>query len=80
MTSPRTSDVGTNTYAIVALVLGLVLPPAAVPFGHVARAQIRRTGQRGSGMALAGLILGYYSLVGLAVIGVAALLGVNLLQ
>jgi hypothetical protein len=36
-----------------------------VIFGHVARRQIRRTGQRGKGLATAGLILGY---LGLAVI------------
>jgi uncharacterized membrane protein len=31
----------------------------AIIFGHVAKAQIRRTGERGSGMATAGLALGY---------------------
>jgi Domain of unknown function (DUF4190) len=69
----------TNSFAIVALVLGLVLPPLAVPFGHVARSHIRRTGERGGGMALAGLILGYYSLVGLVILMIAALFGVDLL-
>ena len=69
----------TNSFAIVALVLGFVLPPLAVPFGHVARSQIRRTGERGNGMALAGLILGYYSLVGMVIVMIAALVGVDLL-
>jgi hypothetical protein len=68
----------TNSFAIVALVLGLILPPLAVPFGHVARSQIRRTGERGGGMALAGLILGYYSFVGLVILMIAALFGVDL--
>lgn len=36
--------------------LGAIL---AVIFGHVARRQIRTTGQRGNGFATAGLILGY---------------------
>ncbi len=31
----------------------------AVVCGHVARNQIRRTGEQGAGMALAGLILGW---------------------
>lgn len=31
----------------------------AVVCGHVARSQIRKTGEQGDGMALAGLILGY---------------------
>jgi hypothetical protein len=73
------ANAGTNSFAIVALVLGLVLGPLAVPFGHVARSQIRRTGERGDGMALAGLILGYYSLVGLVILMIAALVGVDLL-
>jgi uncharacterized protein DUF4190/uncharacterized protein DUF1707 len=38
--------------------LGLTAIPAVV-LGHAARRQVRRTGQRGDGMALAGLILGY---------------------
>jgi hypothetical protein len=31
----------------------------AVVCGHVARSQIRRTGEQGAGLALAGLILGW---------------------
>jgi len=41
-TNPRT-----NPLAIVALVLGFVFPLLAIPAGHVARAQIVRTGERG---------------------------------
>lgn len=50
----------TNGFAIAALVLGLlsgtILP---IIFGHVALSQIRRTGERGAGMATVGLIFGY---------------------
>lgn len=28
-------------------------------FGHIAKRQIRRTGEQGSGLATAGLVLGY---------------------
>jgi len=50
----------TNGFAIAALVLGIIGGSVlAIVFGHVARSQNRRTGQGGSGMALAGLILGY---------------------
>lgn len=62
----------TNGMAIASLVLGLMLGLGAIlaiPFGHVARRQIRRTGEQGAGMALAGLILGYLSLAA-AVVGV----------
>ena len=36
---------------------------AAIVTGHIARSQIRRSGESGDGMALAGLILGYVGLV-----------------
>jgi hypothetical protein len=70
----------TNTLAIVSLVAGiasfLVVPVigaiVAVITGHMARGQIRTTGEDGGGMALAGLILGYVHLA-LAAIGIAIL-------
>lgn len=50
----------TNTLAIMALVFGVVGSGiVAVVLGHIARSQIRRTGEGGSGIALAGIILGY---------------------
>ncbi len=56
----------TNGLAAASLACGLAQlvfgPPAAVPaivFGHVARHQIKRTGEQGAGLALAGLILGW---------------------
>jgi hypothetical protein len=38
--------------------LGLAAIPAVI-LGHLARSQIRQTGERGDGMAVAGLVLGY---------------------
>jgi hypothetical protein len=50
----------TNGLAVAALVLGVVGAwLLAVIFGHIAKSQIRRTGQAGDGMATAGLVLGY---------------------
>ena len=56
----------TNSLAVASLLLGLLSPfplfgILAVVFGHVARAQIRKSAgaQKGAGLALAGLILGY---------------------
>ncbi|KXO97829.1 peptidylprolyl isomerase [Tsukamurella pseudospumae] len=49
--------------AIVALVLGVAGGVLAIPFGHIALSQIKRTGEQGRGMAIAGLVLGYLSLV-----------------
>ena len=59
----------TNSLAIASLLLGfLSLFPVfgilAVIFGHLARSQVRKSAgrQKGAGMALAGLILGYLGL------------------
>jgi Domain of unknown function (DUF4190) len=50
---------GTNGLAIAALITAFVIPLVGVILGHVAMSQIRKTGQEGSGLALAGLIIGY---------------------
>ena len=55
----------TNGLAVAALVCGIAQFAVGVTFipaiicGHMARRQIRLTGEGGDGMALAGLILGY---------------------
>jgi hypothetical protein len=63
----------TNGLATASLIFGIIsffLCPlvgsiTAVICGHVAHSQIRRTGESGSGMATAGLVLGYINLVGM---------------
>ena len=60
----------TNTLAIVSLVLailGLTFIPliasvCAVVCGHLAKGQIKRNGEGGSGFATAGLVVGYVSI------------------
>ena len=65
----------TNTLAVVSLVSALVAPFAhftgiggltltivSIVTGHMARRQIRSTGERGDGFALAGLIISYVHL------------------
>jgi hypothetical protein len=49
----------TNSYAIVALVCSLIVAPIGIVFGHLALGQIRRTGEGGRGLAIAGLVIGY---------------------
>ena len=57
----------TNVLAVVALIAGIagltVIPfvssIVAVVTGHMARKEVRRTGEQGDGLALAGLITGY---------------------
>lgn len=53
-----------NPWAIASLVLGLSMTAIlAVVAGHVALVQIRRSGERGRGLAIAGLVLGYLEIV-----------------
>jgi DUF1707 SHOCT-like domain/Domain of unknown function (DUF4190) len=66
-----------NALAIASLACGLAQfvfgPVAAIPaiiLGHLARSQIKRTGEQGAGLALAGLILGWVVVI-LAVIVIA---------
>lgn len=49
----------TNTMAILALVFAFVFAPLAIVFGHMAKKQIKQTGEGGEGLATAGLVLGY---------------------
>jgi hypothetical protein len=64
-----------NGMAVGALVFGLLCPVTggmtgipAVVLGHVARSQIRRSGESGEGMATVGLVLGYLSVAVWAVL------------
>ena len=55
---------GTNGFAIASMVLGIIWiywigSILALVFGYVAKSQIRETGQSGSGMATAGIVLGW---------------------
>jgi hypothetical protein len=72
----------TNGMAVASLVCGLMqvfsLGITAIPaviLGHLARGQIRRSGERGDGMATAGLVLGWLGIAFfvLIVVGVAAM-------
>ena len=54
----------TNTLAIVSLVTSLVgIGLAGVITGHISLGQIKRTGESGRGLALAGTIIGYVGIV-----------------
>ena len=56
---------GTNSLAVIALVLGIVgVPIVPIVLGHLALSQIKTTGGEGRGIALAGLILGYVGIAG----------------
>jgi len=70
---------GTNETAVEALkwgLLGLAIPPfgafMAVILGHVAHGDIRRTGERGAGFAVAAMTVGYGTLAAIGVLIVLA--------
>ena len=63
-----------NRLAILALVLALIGGPLALVFGHLAAAQIRRSGERGILIARVATVLGYVWLA--VVIGVLVYLNV----
>ncbi len=78
-TTTVTPSARTNGLAIASLACGLAQfafgPLATIPaivLGHMARSQIRRTGEQGAGLALAGLILGWGAVIlGIVLIAVA---------
>ena len=49
----------TNTLAILSLVSAFIVSILGIILGHIALGQIKRTGEGGRGLALAGTILGY---------------------
>lgn len=51
-----------NALAIVSLVSAFFIPLVAVITGHIALSQIKRTGELGHGLAIAGLVLGYIAI------------------
>ncbi|MDQ2811221.1 MAG: DUF1707 and DUF4190 domain-containing protein [Actinomycetota bacterium] len=54
--------------------MGLTAVPAVI-CGHIAKREMRLSGQRGDGLATAGLVLGYMAIIFWAVIIVLAVLG-----
>ncbi|KZS60757.1 DUF4190 domain-containing protein [Mycobacterium ostraviense] len=67
-----------NGMAIAALVCALSFPPSGIIFGHIARAQIKRSSEGGRPMATAGLILGYvFTIVSIVIVVIAVAIVLN---
>ena len=65
---------GTNPLATMSLIFSLVgAGVVGLILGHVARGQIRRTGEHGEGMALAGVIIGYVQTALLVIVLIVSL-------
>jgi hypothetical protein len=67
----------TNTMAILGLVFAFVFPPLGVVFGFMGRNQIKRTGEGGDGLALAGIIVGgiFTAIIVLYIIFIVVIIG-----
>ncbi len=67
----------TNGMAIASLICAFVFAPLGIVFGHISLSQIRRSGEEGRGLAIAGLVISYLVtvLTILAVIAGIALFG-----
>lgn len=51
--------IGTNIMAVLSLVFAFVFSPVGIVLGHIAKKQIKQTGEQGDGLATAGLVLSY---------------------
>jgi peptidyl-prolyl cis-trans isomerase B (cyclophilin B) len=49
----------TNNMAVAALIGSLLFAPLGIIFGHISLSQIKRSGEDGHGLAIAGLVIGY---------------------
>ncbi|WP_406038276.1 DUF4190 domain-containing protein [Micromonospora sp. NBC_00898] len=57
---------GTNVMAVLSLVFAFVFAPAGIVLGHLAKRQIRQTGEEGGQLATWGLVLSYvFTAIGL---------------
>jgi RND superfamily putative drug exporter len=53
-----------NTLALAAIPAGILLPPVGIAVGHIARNQIKKTGEQGANLAYIGLVFAYLGLYG----------------
>ena len=68
----------TNTLAFFSFFVSIfwffgIASIVAIVLGHIARAQIRRSGEAGAGLALLGIILGWVGLIAAIVLFVIAM-------
>ncbi|TLF34183.1 DUF4190 domain-containing protein, partial [Microbacterium sp. 5K110] len=85
--APFGAAVRTNTLSIISLVasiagflliLPIIGPIAGVITGHISLAQIKRTGEKGRGMALAGTIVGWVSIALIVLFVIILFVGIGI--
>jgi peptidyl-prolyl cis-trans isomerase B (cyclophilin B) len=65
----------TNGLAIASLITSFFISIVGIILGHIALSQIKRTGENGRGLAIAGLVIGYVSLA-IGIIAAISMLGI----
>ncbi|GAB3121633.1 DUF4190 domain-containing protein [Glaciibacter psychrotolerans] len=64
-----------NVLAIISLVSAFFFNLVAIITGHIALSQIKRTGENGRGLAIAGVVIGYVSLAVSILVGALFIIG-----
>ncbi|MEJ5914466.1 DUF4190 domain-containing protein [Pseudokineococcus sp. 1T1Z-3] len=79
-TVPATSMLATNSKAVVAISSCWAFPLLGLVFGIMARREIARTGEGGSGFAMTGIVVGavFTGIIALYVVGVIAVVGLGI--
>jgi hypothetical protein len=76
--TPAPAAAKTNTVAIVALILGILIPIGGIIAGAIALNQIKQTGENGRGLAIAGIVIGaVYIVVVLLIVIITAVIAAS---
>ena|GEM_PF-78116 len=74
------SNPQSNRLAMASIPAGILVPPVGIALGHLARANIKRTGEQGASLALIGLALGYVGTYAALAYGVFALRDAGIIE
>lgn len=75
---PASQMPGTNGMAIAALIVSLVAcGPVGLILGLVSLSQIKKTGEQGRGMAIAGVVIGVISTIAIIAVGIVLIVAAN---
>ncbi|HMS32404.1 MAG TPA: DUF4190 domain-containing protein [Candidatus Saccharibacteria bacterium] len=72
--APQMTQAKTNTMAILSLVFAFIFSPLGIVFGAIGLNQIKKTGEEGKGLAIAGLITSsIFTLIGFIYVVIAVM-------
>lgn len=75
--SPSTQP-GFNLFAILSIIFVWFAGLLGLVFGYIALSQIKRTGERGRGLALTSVILGWIALVGAIIVTIVVIFSLGM--